>query len=375
MWPLALLLALLPTDGEGCPDCRYTGIVPCTGHREPSEEPTEALPLVHCSWASACSMCGGTLWYDCGRCTGGPRSAWLEQRLAEESDWAQENELEKAVGHPVGRIETARFELVVAADGLKERSRRVSAHELAHQLAEDVEHVAALVAEHYGVTPEDYSTKMRMWVWGDRKTHEAAMGAFLGTISSGDFKALAALPTFTVWPERPHFDDVPKLRAVFVHNAPHLLLTNAFGTGWVGDIGGGWLDAGAGHWYEYERFGQSLNACIEEATLNDAWEGGLWRAAMRKRLAKEKEPVLPGVFGKRTGAMSSEEQAVCYSFHDYLVAQHPAALGPMLKALKRREKPARDILAEHTGLGLLEAEEAWRAWVQETYPRRETRPR
>lgn len=374
----ALLLSLvtaLPLDGEGCPDCRYTGIVPCRQHEDPSEEPTDTVPLVHCSWASACTTCSGTLWSDCGRCPGGPRSEWLATRLAEESAWARENEIATAVGRPVGRLETARFQLVVDADGLKDRSRRTSAHELAHLLAADVEHVAALVREHYDVAPEDYATKMRMWVWSDRKTQEAAMGAFLGTIASGDFKALAREPTFTVWPERPFFDDVPKLRAVFVHNAPHLLLTNAFGTGWVGDIGGGWLDAGAGHWYEYERFGQSVNACLEEATLNDTWEGGLWRAALRKRLDKEDEPLLPGVFAKRTGALSSPERAVCYSFHDFLVAKHRSALKPILQALKRREKPAREILAEHTGLDLRAAEEAWRAWVRETYPRRESRPR
>ena len=92
--PPVLLLCLTPADGEGCPDCRYTGIVPCRSHREISEEPTEALPLVHCSWATGCSTCGGTLWSDCGRCTGGPRSEWLEQRRAEESAWAQENEVE-----------------------------------------------------------------------------------------------------------------------------------------------------------------------------------------------------------------------------------------------------------------------------------------
>ncbi len=373
--PLLLSLAVSapgPSDG-GCPKCDYRGVTPCSAHGDVS--PTDEERVLFCSSAAACPACGGTFWVDCARCDGGPRSAEVERRRAEIEAWRKPDALESYLGRSVPRVETARFALVVDVEELPDGRKKLSGHVLAHAIAGDVEHVAARVAEHYQIQPGDYRAKMRMWLWSTLDEHQHAQKQFLGTVTTGDFKVLGPNPVFSVWTERPFFDDAPKVRTLFAHNAAHMLLSNAIAPVWVGDVGGGWLDAGIGHWYEYELFGHTQNYCIEEATDPSNWENGVWRAALRRRLEKEKEPFLPGLMGKNTGAMSQREQALCWSFHDFLVARHPAALRAILADIKKRARPAREILAQHLGLDVLEAEQAWRAWVAEIYPVKGDEPR
>ena len=125
------------------------------------------------------------------------------------------------------------------------------------------------------------------------------MTEFLHSTSTGDFKMLGLNPAFSAWTEPPNLDEVPEVRSLFAHNAPHLLLSDFVRPLWVGDMGGGWLDAGAGHWYEYELFERTTHYCIEEATAPGGYEKGRWRAPVRKRLERETEPQLPRLLAKR----------------------------------------------------------------------------
>ena len=72
---------------------------------------------------------------------------------------------------------------------------------------------------------------------------------------------------------------------------------------------------------------------------------------------------------KNTGAMTLPEQALCFSFYDYLVAVHQDKLTALLRGLKAK-KPARDVLAEVLGKPLMEIEKDWREWVSKAYPRK-----
>jgi hypothetical protein len=153
-----------------------------------------------------------------------------------------------------------------------------------------------------------------------------------------------------------------------------MLISNLFRERDVGPIGGGWFDAGAGHWYEYDRFDSSVNYCIEEATALSSFAGGVWRAAMRQLVSKAKEPLMPALLDIPTTAMNVQQQAICWSFYDWLVANHRESLRPILRDLKQK-KPTRDVLNEHVGMGVIAADEAWRAWVLETYPKKEKKRR
>jgi hypothetical protein len=369
--PAAALLLLVPfLSQESCPNCLHRGVLPCKAHLEvppEEEEPSPGNPIAYCSWAAACEKCAGTLWVDCGRCAHGERTDAVEERRRLIASWLEPNSLERAIGRSVPRLDTERFALVVAVPDLPDGARRMKAHVLAHRLARDLEHVAAKVTEHYAMTPRDYRCRMRMWIWDTLEDHRLAMEKFLGTITTGDFKLLGRDPVFSVWDEPTNFDTVEKVRMLFAHNGAHMLLSNAFQPMWVGDIGGGWMDAGIGHWYEYELFGRTVNYCFEEATLPDGYEDGRWRAPVRRRLEREKEPCLPRLLPQRTGQMVAADHALCWSFYDYLLAAHPGKVRPILADLKQK-KPAREVLAAQLGLDVFQVEEAWRAWVSAAYP-------
>jgi len=299
----------------------------------------------------------------------------VAKRRADIETWLRPNPLDALFGRIAPRVETQHFALVVDVSELPEGRKKVGPHALAHRIAADVEHVAERVAEHYRIEPSDYRAKMRMWLWRTLADHQKAMQRFLGTTTTGDFKLLGRDPVFSVWTEPGNFDDVYKVRSVFAHNSAHMLTSNAIEEVWVGDEGGGWLDAGLGHWYEYEIFGRTSNYCIEEATAPSNWEKGVWRAPIRRRLERERDPFLPGLLPKHTGAMSQAESAISWSFYDFLVARHSDVLRAMLADLKKKQRSPRAILEEHLGQDLFEIERAWRAWVAETYPIKGDEPR
>jgi hypothetical protein len=370
---LLALILLLSRCQESCPNCLHRGVLPCKEHVEVprvEEEPTDENPIAYCSWSAACADCGGTLWIDCPRCSSGERTQEIEERALAIRAWLESGQLERKLGRPVPRLDTERFAIVVDVPELPsddKGKKKLSGHVLAHQLARDLERVARLVAGHYAIADVDYRAKMRMWLWDSAEAHRKAQEHFQGTITGGDFKVLGRDPVFSVWTEPPNFDTVPKVRTLFAHNGAHMLLSNAFQPNWVGDIGGGWLDVGLGAWYEYELFGRVRNYCLEEASVLVDYEGGQWRAPVRRRLEREKERFLPGLLQKRTGELTTEENALCWSFYDHLLAAYPGAVQKLLLDLKQK-KPARESLAQHLGMDLFAIEEAWRVWVGENYP-------
>lgn len=370
-----MLLALL--QDRSCPNCLHQGVLPCKAHGEVTlaeEERTAENGLEFCSWFAACTLCKGTGFVDCPRCPGGERTDEIAARASAVAKWMEPDALEQALGHAVGRVQTEHHQIVVEVPVLPEGKKKVKAHVMAHRLASDLEHVAAQIGAHYAMTANDYRARMRMWIWDDLAAHRVAMEKFLGTLTEGDFKMLGRDPVFSVWDEPGLFDTVEGVRMLFAHNTAHMLLSNAYEPTWVGDIGGGWFDAGAGHWYEYELFGRTLNYCLEESTLNENYENGQWRAAVRKRLEREKDPRLPGLLQQRTGQMSAAEHALCWSFYDWLLAAHPGKVRPILAALKKKV-PARQIFTEQLERDVFEAETDWRAWVTATYPLKGDEPR
>jgi hypothetical protein len=88
---------------------------------------------------------------------------------------------------------------------------------------------------------------------------------------------------------------------------------------------------------------------------------------VRRRLEREKEPFLPGLLQERTGQLAPDENALCWSFYDYLLAAHPGVVRKLMIELKQK-KPAREVLPKELGMSLFAAEDAWRAWVGENYP-------
>ncbi|HEX9793198.1 MAG TPA: hypothetical protein VGC54_04365 [Planctomycetota bacterium] len=358
-------------DWKGCRRCDHRGVEDCSAH-SPELLALEA-GVLGCSTAARCPECGGALLVDCEKCEGGPESALIETRKAAAAAFlAEEDPIEAFLGRELLRIGLSRFALLADVAELGEgRKKTVDGHLWLHRLAADLDLTDRDVLAHYGATEKDYRAPMRLWFWDRLEDHAAVMTQFLFSTKAGDFKMLGRDPIFSVWVHDQAFGgDAAGLHALGVHNAAHMLLSNLFLERWIGDIDGGWFDAGAGHWYETARLGRTRYYCQDEAAYAMNYENGYWQAAVRRELGRHEARVLPSLVRLQTGAMKELEHAFAWSFYDWLVAERPQALAGLLRGLKRKQ-PARELFPAALEIDLFAAEDAWRAWVVETYPAKE----
>lgn len=376
---LAGLLAQEPpaADAElkGCRSCKQRGVTDCPAHEE-DLRPLERA--VFCSHAADCQNCGGSLVLDCPKCEGGPENAPAAARRAELAAWRAGGRLpvEELLGRDVLRVETAHLRLAAEIGHLREGKKKVDGHRFLHALARDGEAAAEMIDAHYAVDrTRDYKAPMSLWFWQKPEVHVQVMREHLKISGAGDVKILGRKPQFSVCTSDETFqDDYVVLLTLGVHNLTHMLMSNLWDETWIGDQGAGWFDAGAAHWYEEKIYGRSRHFCIDEAGSPPAWEDGVWRSAIRALLKSRQEVMFPELLKKQTGEMTPEQHALCWSIYDWLLAVKPESLVPILKATKAKQ-PARELLPEHLGMNILEAEKAWRAWVEATYPSREKKPK
>ena len=362
--------AAVAAGEDGCRRCEFRGVVECESH---DDELRELEATVYCNVAAACEPCGGALLVDCEHCEGGPENAAMEARRAELQAWAaQQHPLEAELDLDLLRIEDERFEFAGWVRKLKRGRKSVDGHTFFHHVARDCAKAEVLIREHYGVDPaEDYRARMRLWFWQLREDHARVMEEHLHSGSTGDYKLLGKDPIFSVCTADEIFgDDYDTLRALGVHNAAHMLTSNLYEEVWIGLDGAGWFDAGLAHWYEQTVIGRHRHYCVEEAHGGWKWDEPLWRAETRKYLSRNRDRLLPELIGQQTGELPDWGHAMSCSVYDWLVETRPSSLKPILIGLKQRV-PARELFRDHVGLDLFAAEDAWRAWVQETYPRRE----
>jgi hypothetical protein len=359
----------------GCKTCKLRGVTDCPEH----EEDLRILErTVRCSQAAACQKCAGALVVDCPKCEGGPETAPAEARRADLAAWRATGKLpvEELLGREVLRVESEHVHLAAEIGTLRDGKKKVDGHRFLHVLSRDAEAVATLLNAHYSVERErDYKAPMRLWFWQSLDVHVKVMREQLKVSGAGDVKILGRKPQFSVCTSDQSFqDEYVVLLTLGVHNLSHMLQSNLWDEIWIGDQGAGWFDAGAAHWYEEKLYGRSRHFCIDEAGSPPSWEDGVWRSAIKALLQKREAVIFPDLLKKQTGEMTPEEHALAWSIYDWLVATHPDALVPILKASKAK-KPARELLPETMGMGILDAEKRWREWVEETYPGREKKPK
>ena len=360
---------------EGCRRCNFTGVIACKEH--PKELGELESKVEFCSVAAQCEECSGSLLTACTKCEGGPKTnAMLKRREAIAERILQPRALESFLGTSLIRIETTHLRVTGDVAEVREKKKRVSGHVFLHGVARDGEIVAELIDEHFRAKQKHYRSPMRLSFWESLETHAKVTGHFLGSGSTGDFKWLGKDPRFSVHCGDETFGfDAVNLHTLGVHNIAHMLISNVFTEMWVGDMGGGWFDSGSAHWYEEFVFKKVRHHCIDEISYGASYENGLWRAALRKQLSRDDgEAILPSLARKLTGSMTPLEHALSWSFYDWLVHHHMTKLAPILQGLKKRT-PERELFAEYLGMDFRQTEEAWRAWVKETYPKKEPRRR
>ena len=364
-----------PNDvGDGCQVCHLTGVKECKKH--PSSLAEAEAEVLYCSVATACGDCSGALLVDCKKCTGGPGNVEMETlQLRAKRFRENPTPAEQLFERELVRLVTPHFDIIIDCEKIKDGSRRMSAHEVAHALASEAEKAAALLDEQFGAKVHHYSRRSRIWFWGDPKDHLLVNQKVLGTNNEGAFKLFGPDPAYSAWTKERGLENKGMLIVSNgVHIGVHLLLSNLFTTQWIGNFKAGWFDIGAAHYYENKVFQQVTTYCIDEADANLDYENGRWHVAVRKYLTKNKENLLPSLLAKISGTMWEEEHALSWSLYDWVATVHPKALKPLLVGYKDR-KQTRDLFKEHLGMTIMQVEEAWRAWVFDTYPVKDPKPR
>ena len=137
----------------------------------------------------------------------------------------------------------------------------------------------------------------------------------------------------------------------------------------MGNVRGGWADAGLAHWFEDRYFEVCDNYCYQESDTAGGVKGGNWKPAVHKLVLKEKAPSLSGLFQENTETLTPDQHMVAFSLMDYLIAQDAKQVNKLLTRL-RNKVTTRDALDEVYGTNALRLEQAWQDWVRETYPAR-----
>lgn len=382
-WVFLLLLFSLPAQaaaqdgadpGKGCKLCHLEGVKECKKHGD--RWLAAEAEVLYCSVAASCENCSGTLLIDCKRCTGGPGNLELEKRaLRFERFEADPTPAQKLFERDLVRVITPHFDIIIDAEKLKDGSKRMDAHEVAHALAREAEIAAEQFDAHLGAKLHHYTKRARIWYWGDKADHHKVNREVLGTNDDGAFKLFGPTPSYSCWTG----DEGLKNAAMAivsngVHVGIHLLMSNVFRTEWIGNKKAGWFDVGAAHWYEENLFRRVSTYCIDEADANLNYENGQWRTAVRKYLVKNKKGLLPKLVQKISGTLWDEEHALGWSLYDWLVANHPKAIKPLLIGFKDRAE-TRDLFKKHLKMSIPQVEQAWRDWVMSSYPVKDPKPR
>lgn len=379
VWLLALAFFACPqepapeADG-GCKYCDHRGVLDCTRHHK------DLLPLeqqvLFCSIAARCKDCSGSLLVDCKRCDDGPESLERLRRIGRVEGFLKDpSPAEELLERALPRVVTEHLEVIVDVDRLKDGSKKYDGHHMTHLAAAEAEKAAQLLDGHFQAKPHHYARRARIWYWGKQADHILVNAEILKVNSTSSHSLYGQEPVGSAWTGEKGLDDKAMLVASnAVHKGVHLMLSNLHRTEWLGNKKAGWFEVGAAHWYEDHLFLRISTYCIDEANADKDYAGGRWRVAIRKHLAKESAAILPPLMAKVSGTLWEEEHALSWSLYDYLVAEHPKALKPMLMDFKDR-KEARDLFREHLGMGIPQVEQAWRDWVAANYPSKDPKPR
>jgi hypothetical protein len=326
--------------------------------------------VLFCSFLDGCALCGGTGWLDCDRCESPEAEARnAKKRAALPAVAAGLKPLDEAMKRPLRKAESPHFVLVWEVDELKVDKRRLDAHELLHLYVRRMEELYAAYTTTFGVADTDFKEKSKLFVWSYLPDHLEASKVFCGNSAERGVKLMGGSTAYSVAGIKRFFKDDEALHRNLVHSTAHLLLSHQRPSNWIGQIKGGWADAGVAHWFEDKFFGICDNYCYQEVDTMADFKGGVWRPAVRKLVALGEASPVAVVMQKNTTVLAPSEHALAFSYVDFLIATDAAKTNRLLMRLREKVE-TRDAMQEHFGWNLLQFEAAWKAWVLETYPAR-----
>ena len=270
---------------------------------------------------------------------------------------------------PVRKLQSEHMRLVWEIERIKIGRKNTDGHAAAHVYLERMEELFDAYCAALEVGEGEFQKPITLFVWALSIDQELASRSFLENENEHGVKMLGANPMYSVCGNRANFRGDEELHRSLVHNVAHLLLSHQTPQGWMGNVRGGWADAGVAHWFEDRFFEVCDNYCYQEQNTNVDFRGGVWRPAVRRMVARDDAPTIATLFTKNTDTLTLEEHAVAFSCVDFLQARGGPELNRVLRRLRTRT-PTRDALREVYGWSVLEFEQEWKDWVLETYPTR-----
>ena len=168
------------------------------------------------------------------------------------------------------------------------------------------------------------------------------------------------------------------LSAVITHGVGHNLLNGYMHYSYEMPV---WIYEGTGHWLERQFEGRFDTFCSIEGNVDVGRATHDWAPEVRKLVAKDRGASFAQLVRKNSLAeIDYEDHLVSWSKVDFLAQAHPEAFGKWLTQLKTRktrdgypdgtkmDDAQRDAFKEHFGWTMAQAEEAWKEWVESTYP-------
>ena len=366
-----MLRAFLCADGgeaDSCRKCDSTGLRACKQH-EKSECDLED-GVFYCTEFYDCEFCSGTGWVDCEKCDNHAAAEEFESQLAERARKAEEHAwIHEAMGRPLRLAETEHFRLVWELDSLKVDKKRKNGHELLHLYGKRLDSLFEDFVEVLASDSKHFKDKPLVLVWGLIPDQLKSSRVFCGASNRGGSKMLGSEPKFSCCGNKQFAKSDDELHRTLVHNVVHLLLSHQSPSFWIGNVKGGWVDAGLAHWFEDRYWKRCTNYCYQEQNTMIDFKRGKYRVAVRKLVAQEKTVPTAVVFLRNTDTLTPVEHALSFSYVDYLLSIDGEKFSGLVRMLKKR-KSTREALKSAYGLNLFEFESGWKAWVLETYPKR-----
>jgi hypothetical protein len=366
----ALLLALAPVSPAlpqeqppACKACADEGLVACRKCRR--ERCSSQRGFLFCSAATECAACGGTQLEDCRRCDG-PPAFELAGRRARLAEWREGmGAIDAFMDRDLVHAESERFVLTFDIRRLDVKGGETR-HGGLHLYLDRLEAFHEDFRGDLSATDEDFRAKTHVFLWSHEAAQRKASLEYTQQPSSTESKLMGARPVVSIFYDKGHLHEEFELHQAVIHQTAHCLLSNVFDGIWPGNIRGGWIDEGLAHYYENAYFGEVRHYCYVESDSIVYFKFGRWEPSVRAAVDKDEALSFLGVSSRNTVDMTPEERMFAWSFVDYVLRAHPGRFGALARAVKQK-KPTAEVLAEALDTNAFAFEQAWRAWVQETY--------
>ncbi len=361
-----------------CNFCDSKGAKECKRHSRKERE-LEAKELVRfCSKAIRCKNCAGTMEVDCKRCNNKKKEAELGNKRKQNLEWLQKriDKIEKPIRHEALHLSSKNFDLTYDLKPMKVGKRRLSQHEHGHLYLERLEDFRELFVETLQLSRNDLSIRTEVFMWRDGGDQSWAARKFadMGTSGTG-VKLMGTYSIYTMQYQKRYMKDDKDLHRNVVHNVCHLLLSNIKPEQWIGQLKGGWVDAGLAHYFEFKLDEKCTNFCYQEQANNRSFKNGKWLVPVRKMVAMDNLEIFAETISKNTDQLTAKEHALSFSYVHFLLEgdlvkkDHGKAMMKLVRALKAK-RATREGLREAYGISTFAFVEKWKKWVLSTYPTR-----